>query len=97
MKCELNVSKSHRSEHFYFVDWYTESLQSGDILVTNPGNLPSRNIIHYAQGASSDYIDVTCRCLMKAEEKRLTSIALPAFGTGVYSSSIAYFDQSYHF
>ena len=50
--------------------------------MTNPGNLLCGNIIHYAHGGSPDYVDVACRCLLKAEEMVLTSVALPAFEIG---------------
>ena len=50
--------------------------------MTSSGSLPCGNIIHYAHTGSPDYVDVTCRLLMKADEMNLTSISLPALGTG---------------
>ena len=55
-------------------------------------------IIHYAHGASPDYMDVTYRCLMKAEDIMCVSVALPAFGTGMYISmiNVIYIRKSYY-
>ena len=63
--------------------FYAENIdRNADLLMTNSGRLPCKKIIHYGQGSSSDFTDVTCRCLLKAEEHTLSSVSLPAFGTG---------------
>ena len=61
----------------------------GDCVVTSGGRLAARHVIHAAVmgqdlRTSAAYIEAaTANALGAAEEKGLTSIAVPAFGTGV--------------
>ncbi|MCD6097410.1 macro domain-containing protein [bacterium] len=61
----------------------------GSAVITGAGRLPQRYVIHAAVmgqklEATEDSIrDATCSALMLCEEKKISSVSLPAFGTGV--------------
>jgi O-acetyl-ADP-ribose deacetylase len=64
-------------------------VQIGDCVITSAGNLPARHVIHAAVmgqdlQTSAAIIDrATRRALALADDRGLTSLSLPAFGTGV--------------
>jgi O-acetyl-ADP-ribose deacetylase (regulator of RNase III) len=64
-------------------------VEPGECVVTKAGKLPSRFVIHAAVmgqdlRTSADLIDrATRNALAAAEDRKLTSIAFPALGTGV--------------
>jgi len=69
-------------------------VEPGDAVVTAGGLLPARHVIHAAvmgqdlQTSTAIIERATRRVLELAEHNRFTSIALPAFGTGVGGYSI---------
>ncbi|HSE94487.1 MAG TPA: macro domain-containing protein [Methylomirabilota bacterium] len=64
-------------------------IEAGDVVVTTAGNLPANYVIHAAVmgpdlRASADLVrQATLATLRRAEELRLHTLALPAFGAGV--------------
>ena len=64
-------------------------IEVGEVVVTTAGNLAANYVIHAAVmgrdlRSSADLVRRATRaCLRRAEELRLHSLALPAFGTGV--------------
>ena len=69
-------------------------VEPGDAVVTGGGRLPARHVIHAAVMAqdletSADVIErATRRTLQLADERGFTSVAFPAFGTGVGGFSV---------
>jgi O-acetyl-ADP-ribose deacetylase (regulator of RNase III) len=61
----------------------------GDAAVTSAGNLPCRYVIHQASmrlggKTSSETLESSTRAALRlAEERRITSVAFPAVGTGI--------------
>ncbi len=64
-------------------------IEAGDVVVTTAGNLPASYVIHAAVMGqdltpSAEVVRRATRAaLRRAEEMRLSSVAFPAFGTGV--------------
>ncbi|MFW9915837.1 MAG: macro domain-containing protein [Candidatus Thorarchaeota archaeon] len=67
----------------------TQSIPLGEAAITSGGNLKARWVIHAASMGSGTLTtekslrDATRNALLRAEEKKLKSIAFPAIGTGV--------------
>uniref|UniRef100_A0A8C9UY58 Poly [ADP-ribose] polymerase n=1 Tax=Scleropages formosus TaxID=113540 RepID=A0A8C9UY58_SCLFO len=54
------------------------------IIMTSPGNLPCKNIIHvYIKNNTADIMDKILSVLLMCEEKKFKSVSFPALGTGV--------------
>jgi O-acetyl-ADP-ribose deacetylase (regulator of RNase III) len=70
-------------------------VEPGECVITSAGRLPSRHVIHAAVmgqdlRTSADLIEVATENALKlADAQHLTSIALPAFGTGVGGFPVA--------
>jgi O-acetyl-ADP-ribose deacetylase len=71
-------------------------VQVGDVVVTGPGNLAAKHILHVAVvgDVPPDIEDCTVRVLERALELAARSIALPALGTG--SAGVAHSGESEH-
>ncbi|XP_018592984.2 protein mono-ADP-ribosyltransferase PARP14-like [Scleropages formosus] len=53
------------------------------IIMTSPGNLPCKNIIHvYIKNNTADIMDKILSVLLMCEEKKFKSVSFPALGTG---------------
>jgi O-acetyl-ADP-ribose deacetylase (regulator of RNase III) len=67
----------------------TQSIPLGEAVITSGGELKARWVIHAASMGSGTLTtekslrDATRNALLRAEEKKLKSIAFPAIGTGV--------------
>ena len=64
------------------------SIRVGEAAITGAGNLPAKFVIHAASMgdepvSESSLRDSVCNSLLKGEDAGITSIALPAIGTGV--------------
>lgn len=58
------------------------------LVMTNAPNLKCKRIMHIdAQDDNTGWSKIVCRCLCKAENKKMSSLAFPAFGTGVFSTT----------
>ncbi|MFB3909572.1 MAG: macro domain-containing protein [Candidatus Eisenbacteria bacterium] len=62
----------------------------GDVVVTGPGNLPARHVLHVAVvgDVPPDIYECTWNVLEKASEMELESLAIPALGTGSAGVSV---------
>ncbi|XP_052083507.1 uncharacterized protein LOC127720795 [Mytilus californianus] len=70
---------------------YKKGINIGEIAITSPGNMKCKKIFHvalYVYWVSDGNISVEIlknimiRCMNEAEERKMTSIAFPALGTG---------------
>ena len=59
-----------------------------DVALTGAGRLPAKNVLHInATHASNDWEGLLSKALKIAEDNWLTSLAMPAVGTGQYIPS----------
>jgi len=58
------------------------------MIMTSAGQLPCRNIIHVVgQNDPAKIKDIVYTVLKNCEENKLTSVAFPALGTGLYKQT----------
>ena len=65
--------------------FWTEDIKDNGIVTTSGGALTAKRVIHLnVEGMSSrdDWKHGASKCLAEAEKEKLTSLSLPALGTG---------------